>query len=147
MKRLKGKIAIVTGANSGIGEATAELFAREGATVVLAARRADKLADVAGRIESGGGTALALPADVTRPEECASVCDETIKRFGRIDILVNNAGIVDQHTPTIRATDELWDTVIAVNLSGTFYFCREALRHMSEADAGSIVNVSSIAGA
>ena len=147
MKRLTGKIAIVTGANSGIGEATAALFAREGATVVLAARRADKLADVAGRIETAGGTTLALPADVTRPEECASVCDETIKRFGRIDILINNAGIVDQHTPTIRATDELWDTVIAVNLSGTFYFCREALRHMTEAGAGSIVNVSSIAGA
>ena len=75
------------------------------------------------------------------------MCDETVKRFGRIDVLVNNAGIVDQHTPAIRATDELWDTVVAVNLTGTFYFCREALRHMIGAQAGSIVNVSSIAGA
>ena len=147
MDRLTGKIAIVTGANSGIGEATAELFALEGATVVLVARRAEKLADVAARIEAAGGTALALPADVTRVEDCRHVCDETAERFGRIDVLVNNAGIVDQHTPTIRATDELWDTVIAVNLTGTFSFCREALRHMTLAGAGSIVNVSSIAGA
>jgi NAD(P)-dependent dehydrogenase (short-subunit alcohol dehydrogenase family) len=147
MDRLTGKIAIVTGANSGIGEATAELFAAEGATVVLVARRAEKLADVATRIAAGGGTALALPADVTRVEDCRRVCDETARRFGRIDVLVNNAGIVDQHTPTIRATDELWDTVIAVNLTGTFSFCREALRHMIAAGAGSIVNVSSIAGA
>ena len=147
MKRLAGKIAIVTGANSGIGEATAELFAREGATVVLVARRAEKLEAVAARIEDAGGAALALPADVTRPEECTGVCDETARRFGRIDILVNNAGIVDQHTPTVRATDELWDRVIAVNLTGTFLFCRAALRHMTEALGGSIVNVSSIAGA
>jgi NAD(P)-dependent dehydrogenase (short-subunit alcohol dehydrogenase family) len=70
-----------------------------------------------------------------------------VKRFGRIDVLVNNAGIVDQHTPVIRATDELWDAVIAVNLTGTFSLCRAALRHMTVAGAGSIVNVSSIAGA
>jgi NAD(P)-dependent dehydrogenase (short-subunit alcohol dehydrogenase family) len=144
--RLTGKIAIVTGASSGIGEATAELFAAEGATVVLVARCAEKLADVAARIEAAGGAALSLAADVTSAQDCARVCAETVKRFGRIDILVNNAGIVDQHTPTIRATDELWDTVIAVNLTGTFSFCRAALGHMTAAQAGSIVNVSSIAG-
>jgi NAD(P)-dependent dehydrogenase (short-subunit alcohol dehydrogenase family) len=147
MQRLAGKIALVTGANSGIGEAAAELFAAEDATVVLVARRTEKLAEVAARIEAGGGTTLALPADVTRADDCRRACDQTIERFGRIDILVNNAGIVDQHTPAVRATDELWDTVIAVNLTGTFYFCREALRYMIGAQAGSIVNVSSIAGA
>ena len=110
MDRLTGKITIVTGANSGIGEATAELFAREGATVVLVARRADRLEAVAARIEGAGGSALVLPADVTRAGDCRRVCDETVERFGRIDVLVNNAGIVDRHTPTIRATDELWDT-------------------------------------
>lgn len=146
MSRLTGKIAIVTGANSGIGEATAALFASEGATVVLVARGRDKLAAVQATIEAAGGAALALPADVTRPEDCASVCAATLERFGRIDVLVNNAGIVDRHTPTIRATDELWDTVVAVNLTGTFSFCREALKHMTAAGAGSIVNVSSIAG-
>jgi NAD(P)-dependent dehydrogenase (short-subunit alcohol dehydrogenase family) len=147
MQRLTGKIAIVTGANSGIGEATAELFSREGATVVLVARRAEKLESVAARIEAAGGTALALPADVTSVEDCRRACAVTVETFGRIDILVNNAGIVDQHTPTIRVTDELWDAVIAVNLTGTFYFCRETLDHMTKAGAGSIVNVSSIAGA
>ena len=146
MDRLAGKTAIVTGANAGIGEATAELFAREGATVVLVARRADRLAEVAARIETAGGTAFALPADVTVVDDCRNVCDETVKRFGRIDVLVNNAGIVDQHTPTVRVTDELWDTVMAVNLSGTFYFCREYLLRAHEGHAGSIVNVSSIAG-
>ena len=93
------------------------------------------------------GPPLALPADVTRVEDCRRVCAETARTFGRIDVLVNNAGIVDQHTPTIRTTDELWDTVIAVNLTGTFSFCREALEYMTRAEAGSIVNVSSIAGA
>jgi NAD(P)-dependent dehydrogenase (short-subunit alcohol dehydrogenase family) len=146
MDRLAGKIAIVTGANAGIGEATAELFAREGATVVLVARRADRLAEVAARIEAAGGTAFVLPADVTVVDDCRNVCDETVKRFGRIDVLVNNAGIVDQHTPTIRVTDELWDTVLAVNLTGTFTFCREFLLRTHEGQAGSIVNVSSIAG-
>ena len=146
MDRLAGKTAIVTGANTGIGEATAELFAREGATVVLVARRADRLAEVAARIEAAGGSAFALAADVTVVDDCRNVCDETVKRFGRIDVLVNNAGIVDQHTPTIRVTDELWDTVLAVNLTGTFSFCREYLLRAPEGHSGSIVNVSSIAG-
>ena len=146
MDRLAGKTAIVTGANAGIGEATAELFAREGATVVLVARRADRLAEVAARIEAAGGSAFALAADVTVVDDCRNVCDETLKRFGRIDVLVNNAGIVDQHTPTIRVTDDLWDTVLAVNLTGTFYFCREYLLRAPDGHAGSIVNVSSIAG-
>ena len=146
MSRLDGKIAVITGATAGIGEATAELFAREGASVVLAARRAEKLAEVAGRIEDGGGTALAVPADVTLVDDCRRLCDEAIGRFGRIDILVNNAGIVDQHTPTVRVTDELWDTVMAVNLTGTFYLCREFLLRLRDGEAGSIVNVSSIAG-
>jgi len=146
MDRLAGKTAIVTGANAGIGEATAELFAREGATVVLVARRADKLAEVAARIEAEGGTAFALPADVTVVDDCRNVCDETVKRFGRLDVLVNNAGIVDRHTPTIRVTDELWDTVIAVNLTGTFNCCREFLLRAHDGQAASIVNVSSIAG-
>jgi NAD(P)-dependent dehydrogenase (short-subunit alcohol dehydrogenase family) len=146
MDRLAGKVAIVTGANAGIGEATAELFAREGATVVLVARRAGRLTEVAARIEAAGGSAFALPADVTVVDDCRNVCDETLKRFGRIDVLVNNAGIVDQHTPTIRVTDELWDAVIAVNLTGTFSFCREFLLRLHEEQAASIVNVSSIAG-
>ena len=146
MSRLEGKIAVITGVTAGIGAATAELFAREGSSVVLAARRAEKLAEVAKRIEDGGGTALAVPADVTRVDDCRRLCDEAVARFGRIDVLVNNAGIVDQHTPTVRVTDELWDTVMAVNLTGTFYLCREFLLRLREGQTANIVNVSSIAG-
>jgi len=144
--RLIGKVAVITGATAGIGEATAELFAREGARVVLAGRREDKLAQVARRIESTGGTALAVPTDVTRADDCRQLCEETVARFGRMDVLVNNAGIVDQHTPTIRVTDELWDNVVSVNLSGTFYLCREFLLRLEEGQGASIVNISSIAG-
>jgi NAD(P)-dependent dehydrogenase (short-subunit alcohol dehydrogenase family) len=143
--RLTGKIAVVTDASAGIGEATAELFANEGASVVLAARRADKLDKLAARIESAGGTALAVRADVTHAEECRRICDEAVERFGRMDVLVNSAGIVDRHTPAIRVTDELWDNVVSVNLSGTFYLCREFLLRLEEGQAGSIINVSSIA--
>jgi NAD(P)-dependent dehydrogenase (short-subunit alcohol dehydrogenase family) len=144
--RLAGKIAVVTGASAGIGEATAEIFAREGASVVLSARRADKLDKLVARIEAAGGTALAVAADVTHVEDCRRICDEAVERFGHMDILVNNAGIIDQHTPAIRVTDELWDNVVSVNLSGTFYLCREFLLRMDESRVGSIINVSSIAG-
>ena len=89
--------------------------------------------------------ALSLPADVTRADDCARVCAETVERFGHIDVLVNNAGIVDRHTPTVRATDELWNTVVAVNLTGTFTGPRGPQAH-DRCGAGSIVNVSSIAG-
>ena len=102
MSKLDGKIAVITGATAGIGEATAELFAREGASVVLAARREEKLAQVAARIEAAGGTALAVTADVTHADDCRRICEEAVARFGRMDILVNNAGIVDQHTPASR---------------------------------------------
>ena len=146
MSRLDDKIAVITGATAGIGEATAELFAREGASVVLAARREEKLALVAARIEAAGGTALAVTADVTHADDCRRICEEAVARFGRMDILVNNAGIVDQHTPAVRVTDELWDNVVSVNLSGTFYLCREFLLRLTDEQAGSIINISSIAG-
>lgn len=146
MNRLEGKVAVITGANSGIGEVTAELFAQEGAAVVLVARRKEKLLEVEKRITEAGGRALTVPGDVTSKEDCRHVFEETIKAFGKVDILVNNAGIVDNHTQTLKVTDELWDRVIAINLTGTFLFCREALKYMTKAGTGAIVNVSSIAG-
>jgi NAD(P)-dependent dehydrogenase (short-subunit alcohol dehydrogenase family) len=146
MNRLDGKVAVITGANSGIGEVTAELFAREGAAVVLVARRKEKLIEVEERIKAAGGQALSVPGDVTSLEDCQNVFKQTIDTFGKVDILINNAGIVDNHTQTLKCTDELWDRVIAINLTGTFLFCREALKYMKEAGEGAIVNVSSIAG-
>jgi len=146
MNRLDGKVAVITGANSGIGEVTAELFSREGASVVLVARRKEKLVEVEARIKAAGGQALSVPGDVTSVEDCRNVFKQTMDTFGKVDILVNNAGIVDNHTQTLKCTDELWDRVIAINLTGTFLFCREALKYMTEAGEGAIVNVSSIAG-
>ena len=96
MKRLEGKIAIITGANSGIGKATAELFAREGADLVLAARRLDKLQEVEKYAKEQGVRAVSVPTDVSRSEDCRKLVEAAIQAFGRIDILVNNAGIDDK---------------------------------------------------
>ncbi len=99
MDKLKGKVAVITGANAGIGEGTAELFAKEGAVVVLVARRKGKLKAVEERIKKAGGQALAIPGDVRSVADCKNVFEQTIKTFGKVDILVNNAGISDrQHT-------------------------------------------------
>jgi NAD(P)-dependent dehydrogenase (short-subunit alcohol dehydrogenase family) len=146
MERLKGKVAIITGANSGIGECTAGLFSKEGAAVVLVARRKEKLKTVAERIKKAGGQALAVPGDVKSVADVKNVLDQTIKAFGKVDILVNNAGISDRQTPAIKVTDELWKDVIDTDLTGVFYFCREALKYMTKAKSGVIVNVSSICG-
>jgi NAD(P)-dependent dehydrogenase (short-subunit alcohol dehydrogenase family) len=146
MKKLEGKVAVITGANSGIGEVTAELFTKKGAAVVLVARRKEKLEEVERRIRKGGGRALVVPGDVTSPADCTNAFQQTLNVFGKVDILVNNAGVVDRHTPTIRTTDELWHEVIDINLTGTFLWSREALKYMTQAKAGIIVNVSSIAG-
>jgi NAD(P)-dependent dehydrogenase (short-subunit alcohol dehydrogenase family) len=146
MDRLRGKVAVITGANAGIGEATAELFAREGAAVVLVARRKGKLKAVEERIKEEGGRALAVPGDVRSVEDCKKVFEQTIKTFGKVDILVNNAGIADRNMPAIRTTDQLWEDVIGTDLTGTFIFSREALKYMTEAKQGVIVNVSSIGG-
>jgi NAD(P)-dependent dehydrogenase (short-subunit alcohol dehydrogenase family) len=146
MTRLAGKVAIITGASAGIGECTAERFAREGAAVVVTARREDRITTLAERIAASGGQAVAIPGDVRSVCDVRNVVEQTIAAFGRIDILVSNAGIVDRHMATIRVTDDLWDDVISSDLTSVFYYCREVLPHMVEAGSGAIVNVSSIAG-
>lgn len=144
MKRLEGKIAIVTGSSSGIGEATAKLFAKEGATVVLVARREDRLKKVKADIEAAGGRADYLVADLSIRAGCEAAVEFAVATHGRVDVLVNNAGIPDKHMPTTRTSDELWDQVIAVDLTGVFYLCRATLKHMEARSSGSIINISSI---
>ena len=146
MKRLENKVAVITGASSGIGAGTALLFAQEGANVVLVARRQDRLEAVAEQAKSYGVQALVVAGDVTDPNTAVRTFDETIRTFGRVDILVNNAGIADKHLPITRCSKEWWDEVCDVDQTSIFYFPKEALKYMEPANSGSIVNVSSIGG-
>ncbi len=144
--RLKGKVAVITGASSGIGAVTANVFAKEGATVVLAARRKERLEINAEQIRSAGGQAKVAVADVTKQEDCERVIKETVEAFGKVDILVNNAGIADKHMPIDQCSTKWWNEVILMDQTSVFYMSKAALRHMAPAEYGSIINVSSIGG-
>lgn len=147
MKRLNDKVVVITGGNSGVGEATAKLFAKEGATVVISARRVEALEKVAKEIEALGGTVLSVPTDISKVEDCEKLIDLTVEKFGRIDVLVNNAGVLDTGLKAIdKFLDSDLDKVIDINQKGTMYCMRAALKHMLAAKSGSIVNVASVAG-
>jgi NAD(P)-dependent dehydrogenase (short-subunit alcohol dehydrogenase family) len=139
--RLIGKVAIITGAGSGIGEATAELFHREGARLVLA--------DISGRQEDVakrlGGEALAIYADVSKASDVEALVDATRSAFGRLDILFNNAGIDGDQTLTGEYSEAVWDRVIGINLKGPFLGMRYAIPVMLASGGGSIISTASIA--
>jgi NAD(P)-dependent dehydrogenase (short-subunit alcohol dehydrogenase family) len=148
MARLEGKVAIVTGGNSGVGATTAKRFAAEGAKVVISARREAALEQVASEIRAAGGEVLPVVCDISKPEDAAKVVSEAVKAFGKLDILVNNAGILEAGLKPIDAVDDAdLDRIIQTNTKGTMYCIREASRVMEEAGSGSIVNVASVAGA
>ena len=145
--RLNDKVVVITGGNSGVGEATAKLFAKEGATVVISARRVEALEKVAKEIEALGGTVLSVPTDISKVEDCERLIDLTVEKFGRIDVLVNNAGVLDTGLKAIdKFLDSDLDKVIDINQKGTMFCMRAALKHMLAAKNGSIVNVASVAG-
>lgn len=141
---LAGRVALVTGASSGIGEATALALGTAGAKVAVAARRADRLNDLVKKIEAAGGKGLALPGDVTQEATAKSMVADTVKHFGRIDILVNNAGI-NQFTQIENADLDEWRRVMDLNLMAALYTCAAAVPHMLSQGGGDIVNVSSMA--
>jgi NAD(P)-dependent dehydrogenase (short-subunit alcohol dehydrogenase family) len=145
MLRLSGKVALITGGGTGIGRACALLFAREGAQVAVAGRRKQPLDAVVREIETVSGNALAVICDVTDRVSAEEAIAATTKQFGRLDILVNNAGAVVVATAE-QTTDEDWNQVLAVNLSGTFFVSRAALPALRKAGGGSIVNIGSILG-
>jgi len=145
MPALEGKVAAITGASSGIGEATALALAAEGAAVALAARREDRVADLASRIEGGGGRALAVATDVTDEEQANSFVAQANEELGGLDVLVNNAGVM-LLGPVAGAPTDQWRQMIEVNLLGLLYCTHAALPIMGAAGSGDIVNVSSVAG-
>jgi NAD(P)-dependent dehydrogenase (short-subunit alcohol dehydrogenase family) len=145
MRRLEGKIALITGANRGIGRGIAEAFAAEGAALVLTARDAALLNETAEALKRSGADALAVPADVTEEKQVQEVFRQAIDRFGRLDILVNNAGTFSGYAPIDELSLESWDWIMAVNLRGPFLCTREAFRIMKRQRSGRIINIGSIA--
>ena len=143
MSILEGRVAVVTGASSGIGEACAVAFAAKGAKVVLAARRAERLASLVDRIERAGGEALAVATDVTDEAAVDDLFARAVERFGTVDVLVNNAGIADS-TPVDEMALETWRKVIETNLTSAFLCSRAAFRAMKGKGRGRIINVGSI---
>jgi clavulanate-9-aldehyde reducatase len=145
MGALDGRVAVVTGASSGIGEATALALAGAGATVAIGARREDRLSELAQRIEGDGGRALSLPVDVADEDSARSFVTEAHSQLGGLDILVNNAGVM-LLGPVEGAPTDQWRTMVNVNLLGLLYCTHAALPLMREAGRGHIVNISSVAG-
>jgi clavulanate-9-aldehyde reductase len=142
---LSGRVVAVTGASSGIGEATAQACAKAGAAVSLAARRADRIEALAERIRSEGGTALAVPTDVSEEGQANAFVDRTREELGRLDVLVNNAGVMLLGAIEGAPTDE-WRRMIDANVYGVLYCTHAAFGPMREQGGGHIVNVSSVAG-
>jgi NADP-dependent 3-hydroxy acid dehydrogenase YdfG len=150
-EQLNGTVALVTGASSGIGEASARALAGAGAAVAIAARRKDRLDELAKEIEQGGGRALAIETDVTDQEQAIAAVEHTVRELGRLDTVVNNAGVM-LLGPILDAPVEEWDRMIELNLKGLMYVTHAALPHLLKAAAGEprevadLINISSVAG-
>ncbi|HEY33237.1 MAG TPA: glucose 1-dehydrogenase [Dehalococcoidia bacterium] len=142
---LQGKVAIITGGGTGLGKMTALLMAKEGADIVVAARRVGAIEQTAKEVRDIGPRALAIPTDVTDPAQVNNLVKRTLAEMGGLDILVNNAGIVrgQERRPLWEVTDEDWRIGIDTNLSGAFYCCRAAIKHFVDQGHGKIINVAS----
>ena len=145
MTLFEGKVAIVTGASSGIGKATAQLFAERGATVILAARREDEIAELAESIREAGGAASHIRTDVSQAAAVERMVAHALEAHGQLDIAVNNAGVEGEVIPLVEMADDAWDSVIGVNLRGSFLCLKhEAKAMLAAGSGGAIVNVGSI---
>lgn len=147
MQSLKDKVAIVTGASSGIGRAIALAYAREGARVTVSDMNQAGGEETVALVRAGGGNALFVAADVANPQDCEALVQRTVAHFGRLDIACNNAGIGGERAPTADYPLDAWNKVIGVNLSGVFHCMKYQIPQMLTAGGGAIVNMASILGA
>ncbi|ACZ42872.1 short-chain dehydrogenase/reductase SDR [Thermobaculum terrenum ATCC BAA-798] len=141
--RLDGKVAVITGAASGIGRGTAEVFAEHGARLVLVDLDAEGLAGLVGQLKAGGAEVVGISGDVSHKATAVEAVGAALRQYGRIDVVFNNAGVMYSGA-FHELGDDLWDRVLDVNLRGTYLFCREAIPHMLEQGRGSIINMSSV---
>ena len=146
MTRLRGQAAIIVGASSGMGRATALAFAAEGAKVVVAARRTGELDALVAEITRGGGTAVAVSADVSKRPDVDAIVQAAWERFGRVDVLVNCAGVNTQHRQLARLDQAGWDRIIGINLTGALHCTQAVLPRMREQKGGLIIHIASISG-
>lgn len=142
---IKGKVIVITGASSGLGEAAAKHLAELGATVVLGARRAERIENLAKQIQDKGGQAFAVAMDVTQRDQVKKLVDSAVEQFGRVDVIVNNAGIMPL-SPMDRLNVDEWDMMIDVNIKGVLNGIAAVLPYMKEQKSGQIINTSSVAG-
>jgi NADP-dependent 3-hydroxy acid dehydrogenase YdfG len=142
---IAGKVVVITGASSGLGEATARHLSAQGATVVLGARRVERLQSLVDELTAKGAKALAVATDVTHHDQVQRLVDAAVQTYGRIDVMINNAGLMP-HSPLERLKIEDWDRTIDVNLKGVLYGIAAALPYMKQQKGGHIINVSSVAG-
>jgi NADP-dependent 3-hydroxy acid dehydrogenase YdfG len=144
-QNIQGKVVVITGASSGLGEATARLLGAQGAKIVLGARRIDRLQALVDELVRQGGEALAIATDVTDRTQVQRLVDGAVESFGRIDVMINNAGLMP-HSPLARLKVDDWDRMIDVNLKGVLYGIAAALPVMHRQNGGHFINVSSVAG-
>ncbi len=144
--RLENKVVLITGGGSGIGEAIAKAFAREGASVAITGRRKEVLEAVAAAIQGLGGQALVIPGSVTHEPDVREAVDSTVRTFGRVDVLVNNAGNLFYSGPLHETSDGIWDETMDVFLKSVFRFTRAVIPHMLTQGGGSILNISTVGG-
>ena len=142
---IAGKVVVITGASSGLGEATARYLAERGATVVLGARRAERLQTLVDELTRMGGKATAFVTDVTDAAQVQALVDAAVEKYGRIDVILNNAGVMP-HSPLERRKIDDWNRTIDINIKGVLYGISAALPHMQRQKSGHIINVSSVAG-
>lgn len=142
---IEGKVVVITGASSGLGEAAARLLAAQGASVVLGARRVDRLQSLADELNGGGGKALAMTTDVTDHQQVKALVDAAVQTYGRVDVMINNAGLMPRALLE-RLTIDDWDRTIDVNIKGVLYGIAAVLPYMKDQQSGHIINVSSVAG-